>query len=126
MVEKEIPDQPGPVTLVPTNGTASQAPSGKLSGRELTDKKLSPIAAVEGSAAGSGDEARDLLARAVADIALQRPSLRRLRRLLRSDDDKTAAGTWEQVMTFLKATKGEGGSGKPLQINLVNYVPRPQ
>ena len=98
----------------------------KLSGRELAAVKSAPITDLDNAKAGSSEEARDLLARAVANLALQRPSLRRLRKLMRSEDDKVASGAWEQIMAFLKVSRDAGGSGKPVQIQFVNYIPRPE
>lgn len=134
LVEREIAD---PVPRPSKNGDGSSISSppaslspppvvGRISGEELITARKAPVSPIEGTTSNSAEEARELLARAVADIALQRPSLRRLRRLLRSEDDKVSSGTWEQVMTFLRASKGEGGSNKPVQIQLVNYIPRPQ
>jgi hypothetical protein len=132
LVEREIAD---PVPRPSRNGDSSLTPPtiplpvpsspAKLSGDELILARKAPVSPIEGATSNSAEEARELLARAVADIALQRPSLRRLRRLLRSEDDKVSSGTWEQVMTFLRASKGEGGSNKPIQIQLNSFVPRP-
>jgi hypothetical protein len=120
----EIPDKPQPKALPPPEAPAETVKV-RPTGSELVEMRKAPVSQVAGQKPGSRDEAKELLARAVSEIALQGPTLRRLRQLLRAEDNRVASGAWAEVLSFLREQKNDGGNSKPVNISLNNFIARP-
>lgn len=59
-------------------------------------------------------------------MALQPESLRKLRDLMRQADNKAALATWVELLKLVQGQgAAEAGNGRPVQIQLNNYIARP-
>ena len=94
--------------------------------KDLAVAAAGPVTTLDGHKPSSLEDARDAAARALGEILLQRNSLRRFRRLLRSKNDKIALAAYELAIQHILATLKPGSdSAKPTQIIVNNLVARP-
>ena len=94
--------------------------------RLAVEANKGPVTSLDGHKPMSLEEARDMAARALGEILLQKGSLRRFRLLLRSQNDKVALAAYElAIQHILSVVKPGSGAEKPTQVIVNNMIARP-
>jgi hypothetical protein len=117
---------PAPRKILPINPQSHVLARQQQRMRDMAAASKAPVTSVDGHKPTSLEDARDVTARALGEILLQKNSLQRFRSLLRSKNDKVALAAYElAIQHVLAVLKPGSGNDKPTQVIVNNLVARP-